>query len=84
MAMRFFLGLGSTEDNEYKIGNVNFTVKSRFQKFELKNVETISDRMKRIVTSDFIDLTDKSPPSTMAEEYVCSAAGKEDKYAVEE
>lgn len=81
--MRFFVGLGS-KDNEYKIGNVNFTVKSRFQKFEIKNVETISDRVKRIITSDFVDLTDKSPPSTMAEEYVCSAAGKEDNNAVEE
>ena len=75
--MRFFVGLGS-KDNEYKIGNVNFTVKSRFQKFEIKNVETISDRVKRIITSDFVDLTDKSPPSKMAVEYVCSAAGKED------
>lgn len=48
--MRFFVGLGS-KDNEYKIGNVNFTVKSRFQKFEIKNVETISDRVKRIITT---------------------------------
>ena len=81
--MRFFVGLGS-KDNEYKIGNVNFTVKSRFQKFEIKNVETISDRVKRIITSDFVDLTGKSPPSKMAVEYVCSAAGKEDNNAVEE
>ena len=81
--MRFFVGLGS-KDNEYKIGNVNFTGKSRVQKVESKNVETISDRVKRIITSDFVDLTDKSPPSKMAVEYVCSAAGKEDNNAVEE
>lgn len=30
--MRFSAGPGSIEENDYKIGNVNFTVKSRFQK----------------------------------------------------
>lgn len=29
-------------------------------------------------TGDFVDLTDESPPSKMAVEYVCSTAGKED------
>ena len=75
--MRFYIGLYS-DDQEYKIGNVNFTVGSSFQTLKIKTNQTIADRFKRIITSDFVDLTDDKPPNIMAEEYVCSTAGKED------
>jgi hypothetical protein len=61
---------------EYKINNVNFIVESRFEPFDSDT--TIKDRFGRTITSDFIPLTEISQPCKMAEEYVCSTAGKED------
>ena len=75
--MRFYIGLYS-DNQEYKIGNVNFVVGSSFQTMKIKENPTIADRFKRIIASDFVDLTDDKPPNIMAEEYVCSTAGKED------
>ena len=62
--------------SQYKINNVSFIVKSRFEPFDSDT--TINDRFGRTITSDFIPLTEISGPCKMAEEYVCSAAGKED------
>jgi hypothetical protein len=55
---------------EYKIGNVNFIVESRFEPFDSNT--TIKDRFGRTITSDFIPLTGKFKSCKMAEEYVCS------------
>ena len=66
------------ECNEYVINGVKYIVGSSFITSKVKNPPTITDRFKRIVTGDFIPLTDESPPSKMAVEYVCSTAGKED------
>ena len=75
--MKFICALAQQE-NEYVINGVKYIVGSSFQTTKVGNHPTITDRFKRIVTSDFVPLTDKSPPSKMAVEYVCSTAGKED------
>lgn len=75
--MKFICGLAQQE-SEYVINGVKYIVGSSFMTSKVKNHPTITDRFKRIVTSDFVPLTDESPPSKMAVEYVCSTAGKED------
>jgi len=64
-------------DREYVINGVRYIVGSSFQTAKTENNSSITDRFKRIVTSDIVPLTDGKPPTTMAEEYVCSAAGEE-------
>lgn len=61
--------------SEYKINNVNYIVESCFEPVDANN--TIKDRFSRTIISDFIPLTEISEPCKIAEEYVCSAAGKE-------
>ena len=75
--MKLICGLAQQE-NEYVINGVKYIVGSSFMTSKIRNHPTITDRFKRIVTSDFVPLTDESPPSKMAVEYVCSTAGKED------
>ena len=75
--MKFICGLAQQE-NEYVINGVKYIVGSSFMTSKVKSHPTITDRFKRIATSDFVPLTDESPPSKMAVEYVCSTAGKED------
>ena len=69
-------GISDGKAHEYKIGNVTFTVLSEFQP-KISGV-TIKNRFERTITGDFIDLTGAILQNKMAEEYVCSAAGKED------
>lgn len=75
--MKFICGLAQQE-NEYVINGVKYIVGSSFRTAKIQSNPSITDRFKRIITSDFVDLTDESPPSKMAVEYVCSTAGKED------
>lgn len=75
--MKFICGLAQRE-NEYVINGVKYIVGSSFMPSKIRNSPTITDRFKKIVTSDFVPLTEESPPSKMAVEYVCSTAGKED------
>ena len=75
--MKFICGLAQ-QVNEYVMNGVKYIVGSSFMTSKIRNHPTITDRFKRIVTGDFVDLTNESPPSKMAVEYVCSAAGKED------
>ena len=75
--MKIICGLAQQE-NEYVINGVKYIVGSSFQNNKVGNHPTITDRFKRIVTSNFVPLTDESPPCKMAVEYVCSTAGKED------
>ena len=44
----------------------------------MKSENTIKSRFEKSITSDFTDLADEIFEDTMAEEYVCSAAGEED------
>ena len=62
-------------EREYRINNVNFIVESRFEPVDSDN--TVKDRFSRTITSDFIPLTGIYERCKIAEEYVCSAAGKE-------
>lgn len=75
--MKFICGL-SQQENEYIINGVKYIVGSSFWTAKTQSNPSITDRFKRIITSDFVDLTNESPPSKMAVKYVCSTAGKED------
>lgn len=77
MADNWIIGLGEVE-HEYKIGDVTYIVTSHFAKPTEPDNQTITDRMKHFVGSDFADLTDEPDTNTMNAEYGCSAAGKED------
>ncbi len=68
-------------DRQYKIGDVTYTVSSHFEPSNSEN--KINDRIKRTLISDFIPLTLLTPTDKIADEYVCSTAGKEEIYAVE-
>ena len=70
----WIVGISDGKAHEYKIGNVTFTVLSEFEPIKSEN----TSRFEKSITSDFTDLTDEIFEDTMAEEYVCSAAGKED------
>ena len=72
----WIVGISDGKAHEYKIGNVTFAVLSEFQP-KISGV-TIKNRFERTITGDFTDLTGEIFEDTMAEEYVCSAAGKED------
>lgn len=78
--MKFICGLAQQE-NEYVINGVRYIVGSSFRTAKIPKIQSnpsITDRFKRIITSDFVDLTNESPPGKMAVEYVCSTVGKED------
>ena len=74
----WIIGIGGKEQS-YRIGCVTYLVSAHFEppRSEEKTV-TLKDRIGRSVTSDFIPLTVEETPTTMADEYVCSAAGEED------
>ena len=72
----WIVGISDGKTHEYKIGNVTFTVLSEFE--PLKSENTIKSRFENSIKSDFTDLTGEIFEDTMAEEYVCPAAGKED------
>ena len=72
----WIVGISDGKAHEYKIGNVTFTVLSEFE--PITSVNTIKSRFEKSITSDFTDLTDAILQNKMAEDYVCSAAGKED------
>lgn len=77
MENNWIIGLGAGE-REYKIGDVTYIVTSHFAKSGEDNRQTITDKMKRFVGGDFADLTDEPDTDTIAGEYGCSAAGKEE------
>jgi hypothetical protein len=62
----------------YRIGNVRYVVESHFLPFPKSEQKTMRDRVERLLTSDFTDLTVFEAADTMDAENVCSAAGKED------
>ena len=76
----WIIGIGCGE-RKYKINNVTYTVSSSFEPFQSKN--NLKERFERTLISDFVPLTIPESQDKMADEYVCSAAGKEDNYAVE-
>ena len=76
----WIVGFGS-RDHEYVINGVKYIVGSKFQKVNLKEpAENIllSSRIEKYITNDFADLTADISTNKISNEYVCSAAGKED------
>ena len=65
-------------EQEYTVNGVRYVVGSSFQSSKLPTSTTIQDRFKRIVSGDTVPLPVESTDDTMAAEYVCSTAGKED------
>ena len=66
------------DEQEYTVNGVRYIVSSSFQSSKVPTSTTIHDRFKRIVSGDTVPLSVASTDDTMAEEYVCSTAGKED------
>ena len=65
-------------EQEYTVNGVRHIVGSSFQSSKVPTSTTIHDRFKRIVFGDTVPLSVGSTDDTMAAEYVCSTAGKED------
>ena len=65
-------------EQEYTVNGVRYIVGSSFQSSKVPTSTTIHDRFKRIVSSDTIPLSVEDTDDTMAAEYVCSTAGKEE------
>ena len=65
-------------EQEYTVNGVRYIVGSSFQSSKLPTSTTIQDRFKRIVSGDTIPLSVEDTDDTMAAEYVCSTAGKEE------
>ena len=65
-------------EQEYTVNGVRYIVGSSFQSSKVPTSTTINDRFKRIVSGDTVPLSVESMDDTMAAEYVCSTAGKEE------
>ena len=65
-------------EQEYTVNGVRYVVASSFQSNKVPTSTTIHDRFKRIVSGDTVPLAVASTDDTMAAEYVCSTAGKEE------
>ena len=77
MAIKFYTGLLDREQ-EYIIGGVRYVVETHFLPFPEPQQKTMRDRVERLLTSDFTDLTVFEASDTMEAENVCSVAGKEE------
>ena len=65
-------------EQEYTVNGIRYIVGSVFQSTKILDNPSITDRFKRIVTSDVIPLPVENTDATMESEYVCSTAGKEE------
>ena len=65
-------------EREYTVNGVLYNVGSVFQTTKILDNPSLTDRFKRIITSDVIPLPVENTDATMESEYVCSTAGKED------
>ena len=76
MNFKFYRDIFSQEQ-EYRVGQVRYIVESHFCPFPDPEQKTMRDRVERLLTSDFTDLTVFEASDTMEAENVCSVAGKE-------
>ncbi len=60
----------------YKIGGIHYIAESHFLSPDAPS--TMKTRLEKIITGDLVDLPAAPLSDTIAAEYVCSAAGKED------
>lgn len=70
---KWFVGIGC-KPREYTVNSVRYIVSSRFT----ENDNTVADRLKSYIKSNFADLTAPKNRDIMTDEYACSAAGEED------
>ena len=76
--MKHYCLADKMNEQEYAVNGVRYIVGSSFQSSKAPTSTTIHDRFKRIVSGDTVPLSLESTDDTMAAEYVCSAAGKEE------
>ena len=76
--MKHYCLADKMNEQEYAVNGVRYIVGSCFQSSKVPTSTTIHDRFKRIVSGDTVPLSLESVNDTMAAEYVCSTAGKED------
>ena len=65
-------------EQEYTVNGVRYIVGASFQSSKVPTSTTIHDRFKRIISGDTVPLLLGNMDDTMAAEYVCSTAGKEE------
>ncbi len=65
-------------EQEYTVNGVRYIVGSCFQSCKIPSSATINERFKRIVSGNTVPLSVENTDDTMAAEYVCSTAGKEE------
>jgi phage-related protein len=74
-----------TDDQSYSINGCSFVVTPVFRHHgNINDDPTLDKCVKRMLESDVVPLLIAENDDTMTAENVCSAAGKEDNYAVEE
>ena len=76
--MKHYCLADKMNEQEYAVNGVRYIVGSCFQSSKVPTSTTIHDRFKRIVSGDTVPLPVECMDDTMAVEYVCSTAGKED------
>ena len=82
--MRMFHSM-YTDDQSYSINGCSFVVTPVFRHHgNINDDPTLDKCVKRMLESDVVPLLIADNDDTMTAENVCSAAGKEDNYAVEE
>ncbi len=70
---------GLPKETEYEINGMKYIVSSRFVDANICHMEnTINDKFKNYVGSDFADLNDFENDANINNEYVITTAGKED------
>ena len=77
MNFKFYRDIFSQEQ-EYRVGQVRYIVESHFSPFPEPEQKTMRDRVEKLLTGDFVDLTLFETPDTIEAENVCSVVGKED------
>ena len=76
--MKHYCLADKMNEQEYAVNGVRYIVGFCFQSSKVPTSTTIHDRFKRIVSGDTVPLSLESVNDTMAAEYVCSTAGKEE------
>ncbi len=70
---------GFPKESEYEINGVKYVVSSRFANANICKLEnTMTDKLKKYVGSDFADLNDFENDANINNEYVITTAGKEE------
>ena len=75
----FIVGIG-TDEHEYTVNGMRYIVSARYAPTSIdgEGEHTLSDQLKKYVSSDLSDLTDAGGEGMLEDEYAFSAAGKED------